>query len=179
MHHRKASRNMTKPIIKLNPFKRTAKQKMLQKTCIRLNYFQSEAAPMKSYCLTPEQYAENFYVGHSKSDTIYLIPEKWQQRAQERYLIEQIFSYKSLCFNTVTTISYAFSLVMNFFSAWRSTVPYFASYVLSCQMLFCQTAPLLPSLTQQQNVMEHWWKGLTSTAIPPTSVSDTWASIMK
>jgi len=143
MHHRKASRNMTKPIIKLNPFKRTAKQKMLQKTCIRLNYFQSEAAPMKSYCLTPEQYAENFYVGHSKSDTIYLIPEKWQQRAQERYLIEQIFSYKSLCFNTVTTISYAFSLVMNFFSAWRSTVPYFASYVLSCQIPWYQI-PFIP-----------------------------------
>ena len=36
----------------------------------------------------------------------------------------------------------------------------------------CQTAPLLPSVTQQQNVMECWWEGSTSTAIPPPSASD-------
>ena len=39
-------------------------------------------------------------------------------------------------------------------------------------MPFCQTAPLLLSVTQQQNVMEYWWEGLISTAIPPTSASD-------
>jgi len=39
-------------------------------------------------------------------------------------------------------------------------------------MLFCQTAPLLPSVTQQQNAMEYWWEDSTSIAIPPTSTSD-------
>ena len=40
-------------------------------------------------------------------------------------------------------------------------------------MAFCQSAHLLPSLTQQQNIMGYWWEGSTSTAIPPTSASDT------
>ena len=31
---------------------------------------------------------------------------------------------------------------------------------------------LLPSVTQQQHVMEYWWEGSASTAIPPTSASD-------
>ena len=35
-----------------------------------------------------------------------------------------------------------------------------------------QTAPLLPSVAQQQNGMEYWWEGYTSTVIPPTSNSD-------
>ena len=48
----------------------------------------------------------------------------------------------------------------------------FATYTLLCQMPFCQAAPLLPSATQQQNVVEYWWEGSTSTAIPPTSTSD-------
>ena len=39
-------------------------------------------------------------------------------------------------------------------------------------MPFCQTAPPLLSATQQQNVMGYWWKGSTSTAIPPTATSD-------
>ena len=34
-----------------------------------------------------------------------------------------------------------------------------------------QTAPLLPSVSQQQHVTEYWWEGSTSMAIP-TSVSD-------
>ena len=37
---------------------------------------------------------------------------------------------------------------------------------------FCQTAPLLPPVTQQQNVTEYWQEDSTSTAIPPTSTSD-------
>ena len=32
--------------------------------------------------------------------------------------------------------------------------------------------PLLPSVTQQQNAMEYWWKGSTSTSIPQISASD-------
>ena len=43
---------------------------------------------------------------------------------------------------------------------------------LPCQTPFCQNAPLLPSVTWQQNVMEYIWEGSTSTAIPPTSSSD-------
>jgi len=42
----------------------------------------------------------------------------------------------------------------------------------SCQTPFCQTALLLPSVTQQQHVTEYWWEGSISTAIPPTSTSD-------
>jgi len=28
------------------------------------------------------------------------------------------------------------------------------------------------SKTEKKNVMKYWWEGLTSTAIPPTSISD-------
>jgi len=47
----------------------------------------------------------------------------------------------------------------------------FTPYTLPCQKLFCQTAPLLPSVAWQQHVMEFWWEGSTSTAIPPPSAS--------
>jgi len=39
-------------------------------------------------------------------------------------------------------------------------------------MTFCQTAPLLPSIPQQQNVTGYWWEGSIFTAVPPTSASD-------
>ena len=48
----------------------------------------------------------------------------------------------------------------------------FASYVLPHQKPFCQSAPLLPSVTEQQNVTKYRWEGSTSTAIPSTSASD-------
>ena len=48
----------------------------------------------------------------------------------------------------------------------------FASYALPCQTPFCQTAPLLPSVTWQENAMEYWWECSDSTGIPPTSTSD-------
>ena len=48
----------------------------------------------------------------------------------------------------------------------------FASYALPCQMPFCQSASLLPAATQQQDVTEDWWKGSTSTVIPPIFTSD-------
>ena len=44
----------------------------------------------------------------------------------------------------------------------------FGPYMLPCQIPFCPTAPLLPSVTQQQNVRE----GSASTAIPSTFLSD-------
>ena len=46
----------------------------------------------------------------------------------------------------------------------------FASYTLVCQTPFCQTAPLLPPVTQQQNITAYWWKGST---ISPMSTSNT------
>lgn len=33
-------------------------------------------------------------------------------------------------------------------------------------------APLLPFVAQKQNIMECWWEGLASSAIPPPSTSD-------
>ena len=48
----------------------------------------------------------------------------------------------------------------------------FASSTLQHQTPFCETASLLPTVTQQLNVTEYWWEGLTSTAIPSTSTSD-------
>jgi len=60
-----------------------------------------------------------------------------------------------------------------FFLHRRIQLYHFASYVFPCQMPFCQAAPLLPSVTGWQNVMEYWWEGLTSTVIPSTSTSGT------
>ena len=48
----------------------------------------------------------------------------------------------------------------------------FAPNTLPCQTPFCQTAPLLPFVTQQQHVVEYWWEYSSSTAISPTSTSD-------
>ena len=33
--------------------------------------------------------------------------------------------------------------------------------------------PSAPSVTRQQNLMEYWWEGSASTAMQPTSASDT------
>ena len=38
---------------------------------------------------------------------------------------------------------------------------------------FVRLDPLLPSVTQQQNIREYWWEVSPSTAIPPASTSDT------
>ena len=48
----------------------------------------------------------------------------------------------------------------------------FVSKTLPCQAPVCKAAPLLPSVTQQQSVMEYWWEGSTSTVIPPMLISD-------
>ena len=47
----------------------------------------------------------------------------------------------------------------------------FASCALPCQTPFCQTVPLLPSVTWHQHVTEYWREGSTSTATPPTLMS--------
>jgi len=51
-------------------------------------------------------------------------------------------------------------------------VTHFCFICTTCQIPSCQTAPLLPSVTGQQNVKEYWWEGSTCTAVPPTSASD-------
>ena len=53
----------------------------------------------------------SIYMGCSESNASYLFPWKLQQmqRTQEHYLIEQILSYRTLFFNTVSTISSAIS----------------------------------------------------------------------
>ena len=43
----------------------------------------------------------------------------------------------------------------------------FASYTLPCQ-----TVTLLPSVTLQENIMEYWQEGSSSTTTPPTSTPD-------
>ena len=48
----------------------------------------------------------------------------------------------------------------------------FILYPLPHQTPLCQTAPVLPSVTQQQNVTGHWWEGSAPTATPPTATSD-------
>ena len=55
----------------------------------------------------------------------------------------------------------------------------FASYSRPCQTALCQTAPLLPSVTWQQNVVESWQEGSTSTATTPTPALILWANITK
>jgi len=60
-----------------------------------------------------------------------------------------------------------------FFSAWRNSVPHLCLICTPCQRPFWQTAPPLPSVTQQQNVMQHWREGSISAAIPPTFAFDT------
>ena len=57
------------------------------------------------------------------------------------------------------------------FSTWRNSVSALC-FICTCEMLIYQTASLLPSVTQQQNEMEYWQEGSTSTSIPSTSTSD-------
>jgi len=48
----------------------------------------------------------------------------------------------------------------------------FASYTFPYQTPFCHAAPLLPSVTWQQNIMECWWEGSASTSVSSTFTSD-------
>ena len=58
-------------------------------------------------------------------------------------------------------------------SSWRNSVPPLCSIFTPMSDAILSYCPLLPSVTQQQHAMEYWWEGSTSTAIPPTSASDT------
>jgi len=58
------------------------------------------------------------------------------------------------------------------FSTWTNSVTHFCLEKGHMCALLCQTAPLLISVTWQQNIMGCWWEGSTSTAIPPSSASE-------
>jgi len=62
--------------------------------------------------------------------------------------------------------------VSAFCSTWGNSIPPLCSICSSMSAPFCQTAPLLPSVTWQQHAMGYWWEGSTSAAIPPISISD-------
>ena len=59
------------------------------------------------------------------------------------------------------------------FSAWKNSMTHLCFICTFTADPHCQSAPLLPSVTWQQNVAEYWWEGSTSATIPPTSASDT------
>jgi len=61
---------------------------------------------------------------------------------------------------------------LHFCSTWRNSVIHLCLIDTSTSDAICQTAPLLPSVTQQQNGTDYWWEGSTHAAIPPTSASD-------
>jgi len=166
------------------------------------------------------------YVPHSKSNACFLFPWKLQ-RAQWQCLIEQIFSFSTLFFNTITTITQFVLKIWSRCSSFCAVMvvhghlecglsPTLLSPLLNCtthfslcshplfglrkhsvgvgenqwvpffphggiqwcilvsysQTSFCQTAPLLLSVAQQQHVVEFWWEGSTSTAIPPVFAFD-------
>lgn len=49
----------------------------------------------------------------------------------------------------------------------------FLSFICtSTSAAMCQTAPLLTSITRQQNGMDYWWEGSVFTAAPPKSSSN-------
>ena len=48
----------------------------------------------------------------------------------------------------------------------------FASYTLPCQTPLCQSAPLLPSVTQQQHGMGYWLEDSNCIAMQLTFTSD-------
>ena len=61
------------------------------------------------------------------------------------------------------------------FSSWSRSMrkwKVITSYTFPCQALFYYSAPLLPSVTQQQSITEYWWERSTATAVPPKSASD-------
>ena len=58
------------------------------------------------------------------------------------------------------------------FSTWRNASSHLCFICTSMSDPSCQTVPLLPSVTWQQNIMGYWWEGSTSGAISPESTSD-------
>jgi len=74
----------------------------------------------------------------------HLFAWKQIQRAQQRYLIEQILSYKTLFFNIVNAISYIFSLVTGICMPylWKSTV----AQMIHCLCCYYWNTPPTTSL---------------------------------
>lgn len=68
---------------------------------------------------------------------------------------------------------------VQFFSTWRNSIPPFFYTSFHVRLPFCQTAPLLLSVIWQQNGMEYWQKGSTSTAICQHPPLTSWANIIQ
>ena len=80
-------------------------------------------------------------------------------------LLSPLLKYTIHCLTVRTSAGlYKHSASMNecqwvqFFPHGGIQLPTFASYTLPCQIPFCQTAPLLPFVAQQQNMMRYWWE---------------------
>jgi len=58
-------------------------------------------------------------------------------------------------------------------TVWRNSITHIYIICASMSDAILSAALLLPSVTQQQNVMEYRGEGSNSTAIPPTPASDT------
>jgi len=107
------------------------------------------------------------FVGHSESNASYFFPWKLSQlqKAQSQFLMKQIFSYKTLFFNVVTTISSVFLPAM-IKSLCATLVKIYAS----------GGDPL--SLTPLLKCTTHCLTALTSTTWSPrTSCKHQWMSV--
>ena len=82
------------------------------------------------------------------------------QRAQQRYLIEQILSYKTLFFNIVNAISYIFSLVTGICMPylWKSTV----AQMIHCLCCYYWNTPPTTSLCSHPLFGFHKHSGSTN-----------------
>jgi len=55
----------------------------------------------------------------------------------------------------------------------------FPSHAVPYQTPFCQTAPLLPSVAQQQRVTEYWGEDSAPSAVSPTLPLMLWTNVIK
>ena len=93
-------------------------------------------------------------------------PHYWNTPSTASLCLHPLFGLHkhSASFNECQWVQYS----PHVWTQWRI----FASGALPWQIALHQTAPLLPSVTRQQHVMEYWWEDSVSTAILLTSASD-------
>jgi len=103
------------------------------------------------------------YVGHSKSNASYLFPWKLEQIqwAQWLYLNEQFLSYKTLFLSIVTTISYAFSPLMD--KNLHATLVKICTDVwnkayLLCAVATAETQQTVPLCANFHSLHSSWWQ---------------------
>ena len=99
----------------------------------------------------------------------------------ETLLLSPLLKHTTHCLTVLTSIVWS-PLVFSkhwwmssgaIFSAWQNSVTHLYLITHSpIRRYSVKSAPLLPSVTWQQHVMEYWWEVSTSTAIPPPSAFD-------